>query len=626
MLIASCLFTVLCQTPRWAEPQIVLRPEMLVNETGFADANALVDEQDATVAKPPTKPFFGGWTSWQYPMNVAIDLGSECQVGLIRIYNESGGGSIGLSTGQPFGWKLSKVELTGYQRWNEFPVNRKTRWLRLSVNGPTYVSELLVFGKRVGAVKARPVQPLGRIRPTVDQLMGVNAFIDDPVDKIVAPAGLVREYHPWGWDVEASDGKVRFQPSGAAGGNSWFFDDYYGKLSAAGVTVCPVIWQAALPAFAAKSKEAKPIAPGADPEDPKSYLLHAKHFFQYAARYGSVKVPDKLLDLAAGQPRRSGLGSLRYLEIWNEPDKTWEGREGRFNPFELAAMASADLDGDQGRMGSGIGVRAADPKMKLVLGGLAGLDLEYLRAMKMWADSRRGGNFPADVLNLHHYSSSSNEQWFQAGGHGISPEEDDLRGKLARIVRWRDLNLPKCEVWLTEYGYDTNAGSPLHVPVIGSMGAEKVQAAWLVRSVLALAAAGVDRSAQFMLRDVDSKGAGVFSTCGLVTEKGAWVPKASWHSLVALKKSLKGFRFDAEVASGNKDVLVFRFRSDVGRIAFVVWCKTSTDLHVSGFGLKVAAKSATLVDLGGGTSKALPVVGGVARFEVTEMPQVVLVG
>ena len=254
------------------------------------------------------------------------------------------------------------------------------------------------------------------------------------------PVGFVREYHSWQWDNEGPDKQRRFQPSGAAGGNSWFFDDYYAQLKAHGVTVSPAIQQSSPAYFPGADMEAKPLAAGSDSEAPASYAIHAEHLFQYAARYGSTRVPDAQIQLAAKQPRSTGLGALRYIENWNEPDKTWRGRAGRFNPYELAAMCSADKDGDQGRMGKSVGVRNADPKMQLVFGGLAGMKLDYLRAMKFWADNHRNGDFPADVINLHYYSSDGDEQQaFKTTG--ISPEADHVREKLAAFVHWRDMNV-----------------------------------------------------------------------------------------------------------------------------------------------------------------------------------------
>ncbi|RYG19513.1 hypothetical protein EON82_21370 [bacterium] len=606
--------------------RIRLTPDMVLNESAVGDAALLVDEQDADA---PTRPFFPTWTAWQYPVHVAIELGSECQVDKVSLYSETGGNPIDVSTGKPFAWKAKTVPFGGYQKWFEVPVGERTRWLRLTLTKPTSLPEIVVYGTRLQPVE-KP-KPVGKRRPlpTMDELIGTNAFIDDPIETIAPVGGIVREYHPWGWDVEGKDGLVRFQPSGAAGGNAWFFDDYYRKLKAAGCTVAPVVWQAPNPLFDYKSKEAKPIAPGSNSEDPLSYRKHAEHFFQYAARYGSRRVEDRLLSLAPGQPRVSGLGLLRYLENWNEPDKNWEGREGWFSPYDLAALSSADYDGHRGRLGRTAGIKNADPSMKLVLGGLAGLNLDLIRAIKLWADAHRGGDFPADVLNLHHYSSSAGEQGWKPDTKAFSPEEDNLRQKLQVFADWRDRNAPDREVWITEFGYDTNPGSPISAPPIGKMTAQEVQGAWLVRGILAAAAARMDRAAMFMLRDVDSKASGVFATCGLVTEKGKWERKPSWYYLAAMRKALKGMRFAAEIPSRNHDVRIYRFDAVKGKAkAYALWCPSREDKRVS-FQFSIGPGAKRQISLANGhavgVSRPLP-ANSMVTIEVGETPTFVIVG
>src|SRR5690606_29656477 len=111
----------------------------------------------------------------------------------------------------------------------------------------------------------------------------------------------------------------------------------------------------------------------------------------------------------------------------------------------LAAMSSADYDGHLQALGNTVGIKNADPNAKLVMGGLASLDLEYIRAMKLWSDYHRGGSFPADVINVHHYS---NDGGFQgAGTVGVSPEADQLKNKVEAIADYRDRYLPGKELW-----------------------------------------------------------------------------------------------------------------------------------------------------------------------------------
>ena len=597
---------------------------MVLNETGLGDPTLLVDEQ-GSVGDPatghglaPQHPFFPGWTAWYYPVQVMIDLGSQCHVTRLFFYNESGQNDIVLSDGTPTAWKPHAFTLGGYKNWQECRLDTDTRYLRITLPHPMSLPEVVAYGQRLAAVVPLP-PPHHHTTPPMESFLGLNAFIDDPADKIIPAAGFVREYHDWGWDVQGPDGRTRFQPS-AAGGGGWFFDDYYRRLTQGGVMVCPAI-QGNLGADA----NSKPIPEGANAEDPASYAAHAAHLFQYAARYGHRAVPDRWLTLAPGQPRRSGLGLLRDIENWNEPDATWHGRAGYFTPYELAALCSADYDGDRHRLGPGYGVKNADPWMRLVVGGLAGVNLDYLRAMKLWADVHRGGSFPADVLNLHHYCSTGNEQGFQPNGAGISPEADHLREKLAVIAAWRDRFLPDKALWVTEFGYDTDPRSPLHAPSLGTLSAPQVQAAWLVRSYLALAAAGVDRAAMFMLRDTKSDGGGVFETCGLVTEKGQWNSKPSWYYLATLKRHLAGTHFAAEVPSGRADVRIYRFDALAGGgHVYAVWCPTSEDKHVGDYRFPRRLSSATAITLAdrkpAGVSRPLPIHGGVLTLQVSETP------
>jgi hypothetical protein len=615
-----------------AEHRLTLSPTMLINEVAVGDAAGLVDEQEV-IGDPaagkgiaPKRPFFPGWQAWAYPVSVAVDLGAKHRVSRVYFYNETGKNEIVVSTGEPFRWTAKPVTLDAYRGWVEVPVNAETRWLRVTLPKPVSLPEMVVYGEATDSPKplAPRAAPKPRPHPTMDQFIGANVFIDDPLGTIAPVSGFAREYHNWSWDLEGADHKRRFQPSGAAGGNAWFFDDYYRSLKQRGVTVSPAIQNSVPELFGGGRAEYKPVVAGADAEDARSYAMHSAHLFQYAARYGSRAVPDSQLELAAGQPRKSGLGLLRYIENWNEPDRTWNDRQGRFHPYELAAMCSADRDGNLGKMGAGKGVRTADPSMKLVLGGLTGMNLPYLRAMKFWADYNRGGSFPADVINIHHYSNTGNEQGFQPNGHGISPEDDHLREKMVEVARWRDTNVPDAELWMTEFGYDTNPASPLHAPKLGSLSAEQVQAAWLVRPYFALAAAGVDRAAMFMLRDVKSTGGGVFETCGLVTEKGQWKPKPSYHAVAALRRTLAGYRFSGEVRSGNPDVRVYRFEKAAATPMFAVWCATSEDKHVLQFRLPVGGKTATVFVLAdGATAKPLTVRDGYAMLDVSEVPVLV---
>src|SRR3569832_2056970 len=208
-----------------------------------------------------------------------------------------------------------------------------------------------------------------------------------------------------------------------------------------------------------------------DPTMPASYVAHASFLYQYAARYGAAAVPTSNLQLAAGQSARTGLGVLRYYEDGNEPDANWVNADGSplFSPAAAAAMSSADYDGDQGRLGATFGIKNADPNGKLVMAGLAGAGASsdwltnvttYLDGMRAWAAAHRGGSFPADVINVHDYCFGPDPFGTTNPRPGLAPEACGLAGAVAGVVAYRDQHLPGKEVWLTEFGYDTDPGSP----------------------------------------------------------------------------------------------------------------------------------------------------------------------
>lgn len=228
--------------------------------------------------------------------------------------------------------------------------------------------------------------------------------------------------------------------------------------------------------------------------DAHSYAGISSHAFQVAARYGSVPVASAgLLQLGEGQAPVSGLGLLKHIEILNEPNGWWRGREGFMKPFEIAAMLSAVFDGHEGSMGPGIGIKSADKAVQVVMPGVTGTsrrNLDIVRMIRLWAQAMRtDGQFPADVLNFHGYSTDN-----QADPGDNTPEQAHMLEGLKELVAWRDLYEPRMELWLTEFGYDTAQGSPDRAKAYAQYSADQVQAMWLVRGFMLASIARVDRA------------------------------------------------------------------------------------------------------------------------------------
>ncbi|MBO9610465.1 MAG: fibronectin type III domain-containing protein, partial [Paenibacillaceae bacterium] len=630
----------------------------IINEVAHGDASKLFDQQ--TASGDPRASMGGALstddpsTRWELgssdiylPASAVIDLGVETEISDIYVYDGNGSsvtnGPLTLSAGDPFNWQpLTTDSLTGYQQWNSHPVKATTRYLQVkrTTKGADAV-EIVIYGTRLGTPEAQPQPAAQPPLPTMDQLIGINAFIDDRKDRMQV-AGFVREYHNWDWDEGdlAHWGTIhtdypgypnnlnKFNPTYASSGG-WNFDAYYDDLKNLGITVSPAIKESV--SWMTISKHNKPIDSGQSALDPASYAAHSDHMFQYAARYGSTAVADSKLKLAADQPRSSGLGTLQYFEDWNEQDKWWEGRNSFFTPYEYAAMASADYDGDQRRMGDTFGVKNADPNAKLVMSGLADPNLDYIKALKFWSDWNRGGSVPFDVINIHHYSNNGTDQ--TTGTVGISPEADNLKTLLKKFVDYRNQYMPGKEVWITEFGYDINAVSVQRAPAIGNKSAQEVQGEWLVRSYLAASAAGIDKASMYMLRDVNPNSTTKFDSAGLTSTLGTQeVPKISWYYVYTLKNQLTGMRYDSEVASDNGNVRIYKYVNDANnKDVYVLWAPTSNDTVVTDYALALenAGTSVSLVTMEegdtDGVTSALTVAGGAVSVDVSERPVFVVV-
>ncbi|MCC9606689.1 hypothetical protein LOC68_16600 [Blastopirellula sp. JC732] len=623
-----------------AAPPIVLRPDMLNDLSGRSGQAELVDEQNK-LADPAYKPTSKPKANWQgaalyYPRPVVIDLGQMHQLSAIRFYDVEGNGLITIAARVGDKWQeLGRDELKKYNAWSEHPLDVECRYLRLTFATPAAaIAEVALEGKPVGAApevakKIEPPQP-----PPMDKFIGVNGFIDDPVERLAA-FGMVREYHNAQWDDGASgEGTGAFpqhafaySPSAVRGaGWGWDFDRFYTQLKEAGVEVYPCVQGADKYGASQPFKpQDKPIAADADPTDPASYAAHGAHLFQTAARYGTAKVDESLLTLEKGQEPKSGLGLITAIENWNEPDKWWEGRSAYFNPLELAAMCSADYDGHQGKLGPGVGAKNANPKLPFVLSGLATTELSYLRAMEFWAELHRGGSFPADVINLHHYSNDAGGQDGQPTT-GISPEEDRMKERFARIVAFRNEHLPQCELWVSEFGYDIHPKSVQRAPAIGETSAEETQARWLVRSYLALAAAGVDRAQMYMLRDVNGADSTKFSSSGVTSSKDTGhQPRRSWYYIATMKNVLHGLRFEKEIEQ-EEDVLQYRFSSEDGRQVDLIWLGSSRDQKLADYQLNGIDGQVEVIQLTGDSTSGKVIAKGDAqglRLEVSESPLLV---
>ncbi len=532
-----------------------------------------------------------------------------------------------------------------------------------------------------------PVFVEGQI--TIKEFTGINARRNNSIERMKV-VGIVREYHEWVLDEGypglngifelASPGYpnnlYKWNPSYQTQSQGLRFDDFYQDIVDAGIIVQPVLMQSApyiinpnlLPSFpdASNQLDQKPLFAGEDPELAESYIEHADWMYHFAARYGnSVFSPARTNQiiapkLAGNETVVTGLGSVNYIENWNETNKWWLLQtypSAYFTSEEYAAMTSADYDGhmqtlslmadpdDPNSQISTVGVKNADSTMQFVLSGISDVDLDYLKDMVTWWETNRTagtthGQYPFDIINFHHYSNI-NQNLHGLGVGGISPEEDDLKEELAPLVAYRDQYFPDKEIWLSEFGYDTDSVSEMRVPYfgIGSYDREEVQAQWIVRSYLEIAAAGFDRAMLFELKDVCSGSfCGLYQSSGLLhSEAKGQQPKKSWYYVGTFKNTLADMSFAADLSPCQDTVCsvdcprVYRFDNPTNsnEWTYVLWSPTSCDKPAYNFELDLeGANEAYLVEMQPGSTTGVTTYlsGDSITVSISERPVFVVVG
>lgn len=542
-------------------------------EGGLFDEGSI--PMDRSIRQAPKSPFIGSYQKLYLPLVYLVNLEAIYQLDSLLFFDGAGKDGFKISIGDPSHWQPIFVGTTAqYQQWIKIPIQSKSQFLRLEFQSPqAEIGEILLFGKKVeDALKSTQIKAAFK-RKSFDEFLGINAFVDDPLDKIKEIASEIREYHNWDWHYQegldlkkALSTGPAFAPSPAG---PWNFDKYYRKAKDLNLKIYPCIQYA--PPWLVEHKEHKPLSDQAITTDPESYRWHSEFVFQYAARYGSQKLPNRKLNYAHGESLKSGLNLIDGIETWNEPDRWWRGRRGYFSSAEYAAMMSADYDGHEGKLGSKHGVKQADPNLEFIMAGITRLDTHYVEGMRLWSlYNRDSGNFPADVINFHHYSNDAGGQDGQAT-RGLSPEEDDLDRRLRQVVAYRNRKLPQQKIYFSEFGYDTNPNSPQTGSPKDSFKAVENQANWILRSFLLAHASGIDGAFLYMYRDVNAPNPNKFMSSGLSAEK--WnkdKQKTSFHRLKSLKVLLEGFYFKKRLplAAG---LHCYLYQNEKGESRYVYW-------------------------------------------------------
>ncbi|RRB01246.1 carbohydrate-binding protein [Larkinella rosea] len=431
-----------------------------------------------------------------------------------------------------------------------------------------YPTEIELYGSYTPPTNPVTPAPLKSIK--LKDVMHVNAFewdVEDAQTSLVDESKMtalktfsgIRHYMDWE-KLESTEGGYTFNPTHSG---SWNYDLLYERLKAEGVEVLACLktippWMQATYPAGDRDSENVPVRFGKDFSDPLSYIEQAKVAFQYIGRYGyNPNVNPALMKVNTAQrwngdpinTVKIGLGYIKYIECDNERDKWWKGRKGYQTAYEYAANLSAFYDGHKNTMGPAVGVKNADPNVKVVMGGLAGATTgaDYVRAMVEWCRQNRGYkadgsvNLCWDVINYHLYSDNANSLQSGTSTRGAAPEVAITAEVAKGYVQMAHQYVKDMPVWMSEAGYDVNQGSPLKAIAIGSKTVLQTQADWILRTSLLYARAGVEKVFLYQVYDDYALSPGQFASMGLINTDKTRKPAGDF--IYQTKKAFGDFVF-----------------------------------------------------------------------------------
>lgn len=536
------------------------------------------------------------------------------------------------------------------KNWNDVEVNAEARYVQVRFSDGEAPNEIVIYGYQ--SSENTPIATTLRPLPTMGEMMGMCGFVangggNTPI-RSVSCTTVLREYHNFGWSY--NDGAYPGMSNNFQGGMG-SFDAQYSAYQAAGINVIPCVQWPNYELAKKVDDDGNPIkedgkyvaASFFEKFNPQVYCLYADNMFCFAARYGSNTSADLLSIMrkhCSTAAKSAGAGTLQWIEAGNEPNG--EDNLGMV-PYQLAALQSACYDGHMKTLvssksdeGYHFGVKNADPNFKIAMAGLAGTGGRYITSMCYWLQANRtDGNLGMDAFNFHSYFSNTfymNNSYIQVG---VSPEYYNIVDDVSRIIEYRNKYFPDVEVWITEFGWDTNPSyeTMTAAHAYGKYDSHQVQAMWLVRAYLLFSSIGIDKATMYMCEDVayDVTAVGKYGTCGVIgfDEDGDEYCKDSYYYLYTLKNALGDYTFVNEIDSGSDDVWIYQYKNADGKTAYAVWCPTMDGTEVENFELKINGSSATLieaVDLDtDGVSSELTVSNGAVKIHVSENPVYVMV-
>ncbi|KAB8145048.1 hypothetical protein F8S13_04235 [Chloroflexia bacterium SDU3-3] len=228
----------------------------------------------------------------------------------------------------------------------------------------------------------------------------------------------------------------------------------------------------------------------------------------------SFYAPDQQLFVAYARAVVQRYGAyIKHWEIWNEPDNELFWKPAT----DPAAYARLLID-------TSAAIHQIDPSAKVLLGGISPFNLSYLRGV---AAAGAWGSF--DILAIHPYVDPN------------SPEDGAIMAA-ADGVRTMMASYGQKPIWATEVGWSSGPGDHDAVGIVD----QQQQANYLVRSMLLLWRAGIERSFWYTLKDDPGNPYGLFE---YGTGRADFThPKPAYSAFRTLSQQVSGTSF---VSLGN---------------------------------------------------------------------------
>jgi hypothetical protein len=440
-------------------------------------------------------------------------------------------------------------------------------------------------------------------------------------------------------NFQVAKGQPVFQPSNNKTG-TWLADDFYQTLHNAGIIVIGCIksspewkrltWPKTLPGEpfsdpGMQHPEQIPVewkgtlaATLAWAENPAAFADQADMGFQYTARYGGKIIQSSRLKVAPAQLDdqnrpiaanviKTGLGYIKGITR-NEWECWWRGPWAYHTSRIAAARASAEYDGDQGRLGPNMGSKNADKDVFVLSPGLAVPDAGYLMGMIDASREIRGYkangkvDLPWDAIAYHNYANDGGAIQFGPNTkRGKAPELAGIREKMRYFCDFADAECESQDIYLDEFGYDVSEKSDqsairitdivkdaqgnlqtYYIPEAGVYryvlkdGANRVnrllvQGQWLIR-IMALGLMEGVFCQMYWHKDTQPSEFDRYTTSGIVEPDGTLrIAGKFYYQLLSL---LSGYRFDSIVQ--DNQYIVIKLTKGASS-AFMYWVPDETD-------------------------------------------------